>query len=524
MLALQYTPYTFPLILSALIALALIILVWPQRTRPGVISFMVLMFAVIVWSLGYAAELAAVDLQVKLIFSSLQYIGISLVPAGWFTFALDYTGRDKWLTRRTLALLAIEPVLIVLGAFTNESFHFVWLSRGLYQSSAFTVLRSTWNFGFWIHAIYSYVLLLAGTFFLLRAFIRSPATYRGQAATLMIGAVIPWISNFLYLAGFSPFPDLDLTSFAFTIMGLMMAWSIMGYRLLNNAPVARDRVFETINDAVLVIDTQNRITDINPAALRIMRRAKSEVVGQLVGQVVTNLPELLTQYRAVMETNTEITLPNGPSLRHFQLNISPIKNNRGSLTGRLFVLHEITELKMAASKIAAQNDILTQTNSALAIAHKEAEEASRLKSEFLATMSHELRTPLNAIIGYTDLLLTGLAGELNDKQSDYLQRVVSNGERLLGLINDVLDLAKIEAARLDIDHIAYAPGDVLHSIDSQLHRLADQKGLIFETQLDPALPARLYGDPKRLEQILVNLIGNAIRFTESAGSRYVAMC
>jgi signal transduction histidine kinase len=180
-------------------------------------------------------------------------------------------------------------------------------------------------------------------------------------------------------------------------------------------------------------------------------------------------------------------------------------------------LHEITELKAAADKIASQNDLLVQTNRDLVEAQKQAEESSRLKSEFLATMSHELRTPLNAIIGFTDFMLNGLPANLTDKQRDYLQRVVANGERLLALINDVLDIAKIEAARLELSDVAITPGNLLKAIDSQLHTLADQKGLTFETHLDPTLPTLIKGDPKRLEQIMVNLIGNAIRFTETGG-------
>jgi len=129
-------------------------------------------------------------------------------------------------------------------------------------------------------------------------------------------------------------------------------------------------------------------------------------------------------------------------------------------------------------------------------------------------MSHELRTPLNAIIGFTDLMLTEMPGALVEKQKDYLKRVIANGERLLALINDVLDLAKIESARVDIVAVAFSPAELLKATENQLRGLADQKKLRFDTQLAPDLPLQLKGDANRLEQILVNLVGNAIRFTD----------
>jgi signal transduction histidine kinase len=130
-------------------------------------------------------------------------------------------------------------------------------------------------------------------------------------------------------------------------------------------------------------------------------------------------------------------------------------------------------------------------------------------------MSHELRTPLNAIIGYADLALTGLTGPLNTKQEDYLNRIMANGERLLGLINDLLDISRIEAGRLELFKQPFSPAELLAGIKTRMQGLVAQKGLAFETQLDCALPGQLQGDPRRLEQVLTNLIGNAIRFTET---------
>jgi len=130
-------------------------------------------------------------------------------------------------------------------------------------------------------------------------------------------------------------------------------------------------------------------------------------------------------------------------------------------------------------------------------------------------MSHELRTPLNSVIGYADLMLTGLTGDLNPKQEDYVRRIMSNGERLLTLINDILDISKIEAGRLDLYVKPFSPAELLGGVATRMQSLADKKGLHLEMHLDPDLPPQLLGDQRRLDQILTNLVSNAIRFTDS---------
>jgi signal transduction histidine kinase/CHASE3 domain sensor protein len=152
---------------------------------------------------------------------------------------------------------------------------------------------------------------------------------------------------------------------------------------------------------------------------------------------------------------------------------------------------------------------------------RQVEEASRHKSEFLANMSHELRTPLNAILGFTELIQDGIYGEVPDKIRAQLDRIEANGRHLLGLINDVLDLSKIEAGQIELAIGEVALGDVVEGVQRSTESLATSKGLRLEVQLPASLP-RIAGDDRRLAQVLLNLVGNAIKFTE-AGEVVVAV-
>ncbi len=144
---------------------------------------------------------------------------------------------------------------------------------------------------------------------------------------------------------------------------------------------------------------------------------------------------------------------------------------------------------------------------------RELEVASKHKSQFLANMSHELRTPLNAILGYTELILDSLYGEPSDKMRTVLERLQVNGRHLLGLINDVLDLSKIEAGQLVLSLDDYSLSDVVHGVVSAVEPLAAEKRLAFKAEVAPGLPIGR-GDERRLSQVLLNLVGNAIKFTD----------
>ena len=145
---------------------------------------------------------------------------------------------------------------------------------------------------------------------------------------------------------------------------------------------------------------------------------------------------------------------------------------------------------------------------------RQLEEASQHKSQFLANMSHELRTPLNAILGYTELMADGAYGEPSEKMLGILQRLEANGKHLLGLINDVLDLSKIEAGQLVLELSDYCIQDIVQTVRSTLEPLAADKKLAFKVEMAPQLPSGR-GDGRRLTQVLINLVGNAIKFTDA---------
>jgi two-component system sensor histidine kinase/response regulator len=150
-------------------------------------------------------------------------------------------------------------------------------------------------------------------------------------------------------------------------------------------------------------------------------------------------------------------------------------------------------------------------------ARKRAEEADKTKSQFLANMSHELRTPLNAIIGYDEAMLAGMAGEFTPQQTQLLGHIQHNSRRLLTLINDILDLSKIESGSTEFYFAPMSPIEVITDALNGVRSLADQKLITLDVEISDDLPTVVIGDAHRVEQVLVNLLSNAIKFTEQGG-------
>lgn len=496
----QYSSYGLITLSSVPIAASLAAFIWSRRPGRGVIPFVILMLALMQWSVAGGLELMITDLETKIFLSQLTYIGITTVPVAWLIFVLEYTGRERWITARKIAVLSITPVVTLLIVATNSYHQLHWTD--IYFISDSTLAYAAYDTGslFWINAIYAYVLMMAGAVLLVRTYLRTPAFYRRQISWMLVAQVVPWVGNFLYIFNLSPFPAyIDVTPLAFTITGMIGGWSLYRYKLLDLLPVAHDTIFKNMSDAVIVLDIKNRIVDINQAALELVGSEAHLIIGKNIATLMPNQDEMVEKYRNVTETEDEISLPIADKIHTFMMRLSAIQNSQGEVSGRIVTLHDITQLK--------------ETNRALVEAREQADEATRLKSQFLATMSHELRTPLNAIIGYTELQLTGMVGELSDIQYDYSERVLLNSKHLLSLINDILDISKIEAGRLDL---AKQPIELYHWIESivtQNRVLAEEKKLVFNVETDVKLPPVLYGDAVRLRQVVVNLLSNAIKFT-----------
>ncbi|MDJ0828536.1 MAG: PAS domain-containing sensor histidine kinase, partial [Desulfobacterales bacterium] len=254
-------------------------------------------------------------------------------------------------------------------------------------------------------------------------------------------------------------------------------------------------------------DSKGRLLTVNPAFAHIMGYESPEAMIESTVDISSQfyadpadrerLRHLLKEEGMVQRFETQFKRKNGENI-NVSISGNVIKNENGEILYYEGILEDITEKKQA---------------NRLRIEKEAAEAANKHKSEFLANMSHELRTPLNAILGYTELILDNIYGEVPEKIREVLERLDKNGRHLLSLINDVLDLSKIEAGQLVLSLDEYSMADVIQTVITSVEALAAEKNL----KLNVTVPADLKigrGDQQRIAQVLLNLVGNAIKFTE----------
>ena len=276
----QYTGLAIAPVLAGVCSLSLATYAWSRRERNGAVALVILLLGVAVWCLAYAAELSSSSLWGKVLWAKAQYLGIVVVPVGWFTFVVQYTGGERWLRLRTVAWLAVVPAATLLLAWTNELHHLIWVQIGLSeQVGGLTAWRATYGWGFWVHTVYSYAMLLLGALILVQVLVRSPRFYGRRVSLLLLSAALPWVGNLLSVFGLVSLP-LDLTPLGFAGAGVLLLLALFRVRLLDVSLVARDTVVESIADGLLVLDDQDRVIDLNPAAERMLGCPGPEMVGQ----------------------------------------------------------------------------------------------------------------------------------------------------------------------------------------------------------------------------------------------------
>ncbi len=341
----QWTPLIIPLVVGTILLLAAAISIY-RRGRYGYISVTgaLLLVAGAEWMLTYALELAATARSTVLLWSKMQWVGIAVVPTLWFVFLLRYTGHHRWVTPRILALLSVVPLITIGLAFTNEYHHLIWAECTPVTEGSLFTLDKRMGPAFGVFMGYSYVLVLSSTGVLIYALFRSPRFMRWHAAVLLLAVATAMLSGIIETTPLDPWPQLDLTPLTIAVNGPIVAWSLTRLRLENIVPVAYRTVIEGMSDAVVVLDVQARLVDLNPAARDLIGASTSEIVGQPIAQIWPQWA-LIGDAHDGRGANREVEAGEGAERRTYDVRISPLTDWRGELICRVVVLRDITERK-----------------------------------------------------------------------------------------------------------------------------------------------------------------------------------
>jgi PAS domain S-box-containing protein len=345
-------------LISLFISLSVSLFAWRRRNVVGATPYVWITLAQASWTLGNIFELLSPELDAKVFWDNIQFIGFFVIPLAFLGFALEYTGRILPYPKFVWAMLFIVVLIFLLIVFTDNSHQLLRPDARLVPGDPFSTLDYTLTDTFRVMVFFNYGLIMSAVFVLLREFIKPAQFHRSQIGMILIGVLIPLIGSSLTGWELLPHFQRDSAPIAFALSNLILVWGIFHYRILNIVPVARGLLVEQMNDVVMVIDAQNRIIDINAAAQQVIDLPASTVIGQPVAQVFPHWSEVVAQHQDAENARREIEIVVKEEPRHFDLRISALYDRREWLMGRLVVARDITEQVLARRTLQRARDEL----------------------------------------------------------------------------------------------------------------------------------------------------------------------
>ncbi|MFD1641200.1 histidine kinase N-terminal 7TM domain-containing protein [Halohasta litorea] len=470
------TAYSGSALIGGLLAISL--LVKYDRRQPA-FTFGVFLLVVGFWAATYVGYLVAETEAWLLFFIQLSYLSVVTVPLVWITFALQYTDREAWLSRRRLAFLSLVPAGVLALVWTVESHSWFYAEMIVRTVDGVALLETPPAIGHRVNIVYSYSLLLIGTGLIVGETVTKNRLYRRQSLVLLACLSAPWLANGLFHLGFRPIPTADLTPVVFVIVGIPLAAIVQRAELTGFVPVAHERVFHTLDDPVFVVTTSNRVLDANRAA-----RAVVDVDGDSIGgQDLTSIlpdplledgdlhPELAGAMECVIEVD-------GTPRQY----IARLRGTEPATTdeprGCILSLTDITLQKTQQESLEAKNEQLER---------------------LAGVVSHDLATPLATGESLLHLIRADLASpsaEVDQSLSDLEtvhRRLRAFAEGLPALARESTDVKT--PTDCDLETVARNAWDVV-----------DTAGL----GLSVESTCRLTADASRLQQAFENLFQNSV--------------
>ena len=351
------TVYIGIIFFAALISVVVAFYAWRHRTQTGAALFAGMMLAVAEWlitsgfvSLGQTPEQSRWWVDPR-------YFGLTAMLAFFISYILQYSGHGKWLNKRRMFIFFSVPIVTQIIIATNPLHHLFLIDVGFSRDGILMGIDSV-AYGplFWVHTVYSYALVLAGVFLIVKMASSSFKLYRSQVWFMVIGIIPPLatsvIDAFLLIPGLKH----PLAPIGFALMGLCFAGAMFWHKMLEIVPVARSIVVESMSDAMIVVDIFDNVVDVNPAAQRFLGLENAMIIGKPIGEVFSQWNELLL--RSEVETNieSEISIGTPDNERYFDLRISPLKIQAKNHGERIIILRDITQRKQTEIQLKILQD------------------------------------------------------------------------------------------------------------------------------------------------------------------------
>jgi len=434
-------PYFIPYLLSLTISTLVGAFTWRRRDVNGAQAYAWVAWGQALWTLGYIFELGNTGIRGKIFWDDIQFIAGEVWFFAFLAFCVQYTGLKLSRPKLIWGILAVIPLAFVLFIFTESAHHLIRPSSQLIIGSPFSALEYDFTLPVWIWAGYGYGLFLVGIALLVARFFKAHPLYRVQVGIIIAGTLIPLIGTALTLLEITFTFHRDTTPLTFAISNLIVGWGLFRRRLFDVVPVARDAVLESMNDAVIVLDTHHHIVDLNPAARTLFSSHPSDLIAFPASELFAEWPSVVGKLDSTTSVREELIFEQDGQ-RYLRVEISPVVTKLNRLAGQLVIIRDITERKRSERELQSRTEQLEIAYERLEAANLELQALSQVKDQFVANVSHELRTPITSIKLHLPLM------KIRPERRDaYLQTLEREVERLENLIEGLLTLSRLDQDR-----------------------------------------------------------------------------
>jgi PAS domain S-box-containing protein len=334
-----FTVYSIIFLVATLLSFFVAFIAWQRRTVKGAKDLSIFMISAGVWAFCVIFETAATTSALKVFWEKLIFIGAVSAPVLYLIFVFRITGREKFISRQNIVLVSVIPATALLAALTNNYHKLFWTGFSSISTKT-NIMEYYHGIWFWIgHMAYNSILMVLATTSLFVFIVRHSNSYRKQGLLILFASLCPWIAGVLYVTGINLFPGLKITPLFVILGGAIFAYALLFTRLIYLVAVSRETLVETMQDGIIVLDEENRIQDINGAALSFLGINNKNIIG-LPAKSSGATTELLLNALLAKDPEDQIEIQTHSQTRIFRINKRNIKNHSGS---RLLIIRDITD-------------------------------------------------------------------------------------------------------------------------------------------------------------------------------------
>lgn len=455
------------------------------------------------YSFGYAFEIVSSNLEQIRFWLRIEYIGISFGTLFWFIMVLQYTNRHVFLRKWIIVLLTVVPFLTFTSHYTNE-WHFLFYKSMVIDMSEGFPLVSLFLGPFYIlHVVYSYILFMIGMGLLIQMYRKAAIHMKKQITFMIIGSCCPYFITLVYLSGALNTP-IDISPFGFIFSGIFFMWGIYQFNLLKLPPLAFQKVFESMNDAVIVFDLDHSITSFNNSAKQIIKGLSGKkVIGQSAVHIFYSYPALLEtilqESDSLIETKIEFKNPGDP--RYYNVHVSYVYGSSRNPIGKMLLLRDITKTVQAEEVLLKNSRQMSDLNA--------------FKDKMFTVVAHDIRDPIAILISLMEVLKDKL--QTRDKSlEEILNEMEQQIQNTFNLTESLLDWFRSQREGKMYNPVVWNLSKVVQ-INEQLLKVHRTRKRI-QISFDIPHGMFVYADKEMLDFIIRNLLSNAIKFTDFGGS------